>query len=62
MSKQPPTVQKLYVQPLDIIKAALTHGLSRLTIRRRFMRLNIWTGSFTADETITTVEPNDAGH
>jgi hypothetical protein len=61
MGNESRNVQRLYVQPLDVIKAALAHGLSRLTIRRRFMRLNIWTGSFTADETVTT-EPTDARH
>jgi hypothetical protein len=52
-------VQRFNAQALDVIKAALAHGLSRLTIRRRFMRLNIWTGSFAAEESVTTVEPSD---
>jgi hypothetical protein len=62
MSNEPRNVQRMYVQPLDVIKATLAHGLSRLTIRRRWVRLNIWSGSFTADETLTTVEPTDARH
>jgi hypothetical protein len=62
MSKQPPNVQKLDVQLLDMIRIAIAQGLKKLSIRKRTIKLNFWTGSFTADETITTLEPNDDRH
>jgi hypothetical protein len=62
MSKQVPNVQKLDVQLLDMIRSAIAHGLKKLSIRKRTIKLNFWTGSFTADETVTTLEPNDVGH
>jgi hypothetical protein len=62
MTKQQPNVQKLDVQPLDMIRSAITRGMKKLSIRHRSIKLNFWSGSFTADETVTTVEPHDAGH
>jgi hypothetical protein len=62
MSKPNQNVQKLDVQPLDIIRSAVSQGLKRLSIRRRSVKLDFWRGSFAADETVTTVEPSDVGH
>jgi len=45
-----------------MIRSAIAHGLKKLSIRKRTIKLNFWTGSFTADETVTTLEPNDVGH
>ncbi len=60
MSKQQQNVQKLDIHPLDTIRTALTQGLNRLRIRRRSVKFEFWRGSLVVDETITTVEPNDA--
>jgi hypothetical protein len=60
MSESNRNVQKTDVQTLDILKGALTKGLHRLVVRTRKMRLNVWTGSVAAEETVTTVEPTDA--
>jgi hypothetical protein len=59
MATQKRDVQKLDVQPLDMIRSAIALGLKKLSIRKRTIKMNFWTGSFTADETVTTVEPND---
>jgi hypothetical protein len=53
-------VQKLDVQSLDMVKGALAKGWRRLVIRK--IRLNWWTGSLAAEETVTTPEPTDARH
>jgi hypothetical protein len=55
-------VQKIDVKTLDIIKGALAKGLHRLVVRTRKVKLNWWTGSVAAEETVTTVEPTDARH
>jgi hypothetical protein len=60
MSKQQQNVQKLDIQHLDAIRTALTRGLNRLRIRHRFVKFDFWRGSLVAEETVTTVEPNDA--
>jgi hypothetical protein len=62
MSNREPNVQKLDVQSLDNIRGVLTKGLHRLVVRTRKIRLNFWTGSVAAEETVTTVEPTDARH
>lgn len=62
MSKQTPKVHKLDVQPLDMIRTAIAEGLKKLSIRKRTIRFNAWTGSFSADETVATVERDDARH
>jgi hypothetical protein len=31
-------------------------------VRTRKIRMNFWTGSVAAEETVTTVEPSDARH
>jgi hypothetical protein len=43
-----------------MMKGALAKGLRRLVIRK--IRLNWWTGSLAAEETVTTPEPTDARH
>jgi hypothetical protein len=55
-------VQKLDVQQLDNVRAALTSGFHRLVVRTRKIRMNWWTGNVAAEETVTTVEPTDARH
>jgi hypothetical protein len=50
------------VQQLDNIRAILSKGLHRLVVRTRKIKLNWWTGSVAAKETVTTVEPSDARH
>ena len=62
MTNQPRNVQKLDVQQLDNIGATLSKGLHRLVVRTRKIKLNWWTGSVAAEETITTVEPSDGRH
>jgi hypothetical protein len=52
-------VQKLDVQPLDMIRTAIALGLKKLSIRKRTIKMNFWAGSFTADETVKTMEPTD---
>jgi hypothetical protein len=59
MRKIEPNVQKLDVQPLDIVRAAVTRGLRRLQIRKRLFKLDFWRGTIVAEETVTTVEPTD---
>jgi hypothetical protein len=59
MSKKLPSVQKMDVQQLDILKNTDPHGTNRVSIRRRSINLNFWRGLFSADETVTTVEPNN---
>jgi hypothetical protein len=61
MSSQSRNVQKMDIHSLDAIRTALTQGLNRLRIRQRSFTLHFWRGSFSATETVTTVEPNDAG-
>ena len=60
MSNQQRNVQKLDVQSLDNIRGVLAKGLHRLVVRTRKIKLNWWTGSIAAEETVTTVEPSDA--
>jgi hypothetical protein len=60
MSKQQQNVQKLDIHLLDTIHTALTQGLNRLRIRRRSVKLDFWRGSLVAEESVTTIEPNDA--
>jgi hypothetical protein len=62
MSNHSKNVQKLDVQSLDSIRGVLAKGLHRLVVRTRKIRMNFWTGSIAAEETITTVEPSDARH
>jgi hypothetical protein len=62
MSANNRNVQKLDVQSLDHIRGVLSEGLHRLVVRTRKIKLNWWTGSVAAEETITTVEPSDARH
>jgi hypothetical protein len=62
MSNPNRNVQKLDVQQLDSIRAALSKDLHRMVVRTRKIKLNWWTGSVAAEETITTVEPTDARH
>jgi hypothetical protein len=62
MTNQQRNVQKIDVQTLDLIRGAFTKGLHRLVVRTRKIKLNWWTGSVAAEETITTVEPSDARH
>jgi hypothetical protein len=62
MATQKRDVHKLDVQPLDMIRGAIAQGWKKLSIRQRSIKLNFWRGSFTADETLTTVEPNDDRH
>jgi hypothetical protein len=62
MSNETRNVQKLDVQQLDIVKGALAKGLHRLVVRTRKIRANFWTGSVSAEEIVTTVEPSDARH
>jgi hypothetical protein len=62
MSKPTQNVQKLDVHPIDAIRTALSQGLNRLRIRRRAFKLDFWRGMLTAEETVTTVAPNDARH
>ena len=54
-------VQKLDVQQLDI-RSVLAKGFHRLTVRRRWFKVNFWTGAFSAEETVTTVEPFNDRH
>jgi hypothetical protein len=61
MTSQLRNVQRLDVQQLDL-RATLSKGLHRLVVRTRKIRLNWWTGSVSAEETVTTVEPTDARH
>ena len=58
MATQNRDVQKLDVHPLDAIRAALRAGLNRLRVRiqQRRIKLNVWTGTFEAQETVTTLE------
>lgn len=58
VTNQPRNVQKLDVQQLDNIRATLSKGMHRLVVRTRKIRLNWWTGSVAAEETVTTVEPS----
>jgi hypothetical protein len=60
MTNQLRNVQKLDIHPLDTIRTAL--GLNRLRSRRRSIKFDFWRGSLVAEETVTTVEPNDARH
>ena len=62
MTNQQRIVQTIDVQTLDIIRGAFTKGLHRVVVRTRKIKLNWWTGSVAAEETITTVEPSDARH
>jgi hypothetical protein len=62
MSNPSRIVKKTDVQTLDIMKGAVAKGLHRLVVRTRKIKLNWWTGSVAAEETITTVEPSDARH
>ena len=62
MTNQQRNVQKLDIHPLDTIRTALTQSLNRLRIRRRSIKFDFWRGSLDAEETVTTVEPNDARH
>lgn len=62
MTNQQRNVQKLDVQTLDAIRGTLAKGLHRLVVRTRKIKLNWWTGSVAAEETVTTVEPSDARH
>jgi hypothetical protein len=62
MTNQQRNVQKLDVQTLDAIRGALANGLHRMVVRTRKIKLNWWTGSVAAEETVTTVEPTDARH
>lgn len=59
MVDQPQNVQPVNVQPLDIIE---TSKVMRFVQRTRKFAMNIWTGSFAAEETVTTVEPSNARH
>jgi hypothetical protein len=62
MSSQSRNVQKPDVQSLDNIRGVFTKGFHRMVVRTRKIRLNFWTGSVAAEETVTTVEPSDARH
>jgi hypothetical protein len=62
MSNQSRNVQKPDVQTLDILKGAVANGFHRMVVRTRKIKLNWWTGSVAAEETVTTVEPTDARH
>jgi hypothetical protein len=62
MKNQPRNVQKVDIHPLDTLRTALTQGLNRLRIRRRSIKFDFWRGSFVAEETVTTVEPNNDRH
>ncbi|UQR64303.1 hypothetical protein LRP30_02995 [Bradyrhizobium sp. C-145] len=62
MSNEAGTVQKLDVQKLDLVKGAMAKGLHRLVVRTRKMKLNWWSGNVAVEETVTTVEPNNARH
>jgi len=62
MTNHSKNVQNLDVQSLDNIRGVLAKGLHRLVVRTRKIRMNFWTGSVAAEETITTVEPSDARH
>jgi hypothetical protein len=59
MVDQSQNVQPVNVQPLDILEGS---KLTRFVQRTRKIAMNIWTGSFAAEETVTTVEPNNARH
>jgi hypothetical protein len=59
MVDQTQNVQPVNVQPLDIIESS---KVMRFVQRTRKVAMNIWTGSFAAEETVITVEPNNAGH
>jgi len=54
-------VQKLDVQFLDKIPAAIAKGC-RIVARRNWLKFNFLTGSVTAEKTETIVEPTDARH
>lgn len=58
MTNQPQNVQKVDVQQLDILKPP--SKVMRFTQRIREFKLNFWSGSLAAKETVTTVEPTDA--
>jgi hypothetical protein len=62
MTNQQRNVQKLDVQSLDNLRGILSGGLHRLVVRTRKIKLNWWTGSIAAEETVTTVEPSDVRH
>ena len=62
MSSKQQNVQKLDVQNLDNIRGVLARGLHRLVVRTRKIKMNWWTGSIAAEETVTTVEPSNARH
>jgi hypothetical protein len=55
-------VQKVDVQSLDYIQGVLSKGFHRLVVRTRKIKLNWWTGSVAAEETVTIVEHPDARH
>ena len=59
MVDQSQNVQPMNVQPLDTIESS---KLMRFVQRTRKVAMNIWTGSFAAEETVTTVEPSNARH
>ena len=59
MANQQRNVQKVDIHPLDAIRTALSQGVNRLRIIQRSIKLDFWRGSFSAEETITTVEPNN---
>lgn len=59
MTNQHRNVQKLDIRPLDTIRSALATGMSRLLIRKRSVKLDVWRGQLCAEETVTTVEPTD---
>ncbi len=61
MRKSPRNVQKVDVQLLDKIPAALAKGY-RIVARRSWLKFSFLTGSVTAEKTETIVEPNDARH
>jgi hypothetical protein len=59
MPNQSRNVQKLDIYPLDAIRAALQQGANRLRISKWSVRFDFWRGSFSAEETVATVEPSD---
>jgi hypothetical protein len=61
MPESPRNVQKIDVQLLDKIPAAIAKGY-RIIARRSWFKFNFLTGSVTGEKTETIVEPNDAGH